>query len=367
MAKEIPGLGHLLRLGAWTAKTFGMKALFGAAKLYVPGLTGALSYYDRRKRGDSLPNALAGAGVEAIGGATGEVIGGAVGVAGAVATGFTGAVAVPVGAAVGNVGGSHYTGKFYDWMMGNKELETSNQELKLSIDRLEQRMGESSGRESFGRMWTTGRNSSYSNFSEKSQQYLPRLMNDLNIGEEDAAAILGNLGHESAGLNPSIQERNPRKGIGGYGWAQWTGIRRRRFRQFAMNSNLDMSTDEANYQFLLHELTGTKSEVLAALKNAPTLESKMKIFESLYEKAGIKNYRSRMRYSNMALQGIARPPLDLEPKGSNSTTIVHAPMSISQPGAQKTAPMTPMTESSGAGASPHLEVPGELRQAVWGK
>lgn len=71
-------------------------------------------------------------------------------------------------------------------------------------------------------------NSGSGGFESKAQTYLPQLVKDLGITQVQAAAILGNLGHESAGLQPNINEKNPTvKGSkGGYGWGQWTGSRR---------------------------------------------------------------------------------------------------------------------------------------------
>lgn len=51
-----------------------------------------------------------------------------------------------------------------------------------------------------------------------------------------------------------MNERNPARGRGGFGWAQWTGPRRVEFEQWAAANHLDTHSDEANYGFLVHEL-----------------------------------------------------------------------------------------------------------------
>ncbi|MGO4287980.1 phage tail tip lysozyme, partial [Bosea sp. TAB14] len=92
-----------------------------------------------------------------------------------------------------------------------------------------------------------------STFTQKAPGIINRLMADFGFTREQAAGIVGNLGHESGGLN-ELQERNPTSGRGGYGWAQWTGPRRRAFEAWAAEKGLDPASDEANYGFLRHEL-----------------------------------------------------------------------------------------------------------------
>ena len=53
---------------------------------------------------------------------------------------------------------------------------------------------------------------------------MARLMADFDCTAEDAAAVFGNAGHESAGLE-KLQEIRPTVpgSRGGWGWFQWTG------------------------------------------------------------------------------------------------------------------------------------------------
>jgi len=139
-------------------------------------------------------------------------------------------------------------------------------------------------------------------FREKSPGIMKRLMADFNLTKEEAAAVMGNLGHESGGLT-KLQEQNPTVpgSRGGYGWAQWTGPRRRAFEAWAAEKGLDPSSDEANYGFMKHELRTTHKSSLKALKAEGSLEDKTRAFERSYEGAGIKHYASRDRYANRAL------------------------------------------------------------------
>lgn len=96
-----------------------------------------------------------------------------------------------------------------------------------------------------------------------------RLSKDLGISPAAASGIVSNLNAESgiAGIN----ERNPTVpgSRGGFGWAQWTGDRRLEFESYARLHGQDPASDDANYGFLIHELsTNPKyAAVLAQLRN----------------------------------------------------------------------------------------------------
>lgn len=95
-----------------------------------------------------------------------------------------------------------------------------------------------------------------------------RLSKDLGISPEAASGIVSNLNAESgiAGIN----EKNPvvPGSRGGFGWAQWTGDRRVGFETYARLHGQDPASDDANYGFLIHELTNKPqyAGILAQLK-----------------------------------------------------------------------------------------------------
>jgi hypothetical protein len=143
----------------------------------------------------------------------------------------------------------------------------------------------------------------------KFAEYAPRIMRDLiaepgfGFGVYDAAAIVGNAGHESGGLE-KMQEIAPvvKGSRGGYGWFQWTGPRRRAFEKWAKAKGLSVDSYEANYGFLVHELRGPEKSAVAKTKAAKTLDAKVKAFELAYERAGVKHYPSRNRWARRALE-----------------------------------------------------------------
>ena len=139
-------------------------------------------------------------------------------------------------------------------------------------------------------------------FQIKAPTLVGNLMNDLSIDDEDASAIVGNLGHESGGFK-SLQEIKPtvKGSLGGYGWAQWTGPRRTSFMTWCKANNLAPSSDQANYGYLLTELKGAYKASVAAVKKAVGIEAKTKAFEASFERAGVKHYPERIAYAKQAL------------------------------------------------------------------
>lgn len=131
---------------------------------------------------------------------------------------------------------------------------------------------------------------------------------ELNLTLPQAAGIVGNLGFESGGFR-KLQEIKPLAGRGGYGWAQWTGPRRRAFEAFCADHELEPSSDEANFSFLIEELTGSYAKCVEHLRNIPTLEGAVFHFGVDFERpAGttathLPGYDSRLSYAKRALTG----------------------------------------------------------------
>jgi hypothetical protein len=129
------------------------------------------------------------------------------------------------------------------------------------------------------------------------------LLRDLQpLTAEQAAAIPGNFGGES-GLEPGVQEVSPISGRGGFGWEQATGSRRVALEQWAADHGLDLDSDEADYTFLIHELTTTEAHSLERLRRTTTLEAATYTFQVLFERpsdpqGGI---AKRIRFAQRAL------------------------------------------------------------------
>lgn len=137
-------------------------------------------------------------------------------------------------------------------------------------------------------------------FAERAGGLVSRLQADLGLTRDQAAGVAGNLGHESAGLQAGIQERNPTSGRGGLGWGQWTGPRRVAFEKYAADRGLTTADPEANYGFLVHELRGAESGALDALRGADGVEAATRVFEEKFERAGVKAMGSRLKFARLA-------------------------------------------------------------------
>ena len=114
---------------------------------------------------------------------------------------------------------------------------------------------------------------------------------DLALAEPyRAGGIVGNIGYESNRFK-SLQELGNVPGRGGYGWAQWTGPRRVAFETYCAAHSLVPSSDEANYGYLVAELTGAIAgfdyrHSISALLNTTTLEDAVFSFGQTFERPG---------------------------------------------------------------------------------
>lgn len=140
-------------------------------------------------------------------------------------------------------------------------------------------------------------------FKNKSPKIIQTLCNTLKINVNSAAAILGNLGHESAGFT-LMQEVNPvNGGRGGHGWAQWTGPRRRAFEAYCAAHNLEEYFDEANLGFLIEELKTTHRSAIKDIDKCTDLMAAVQFFEQRFERADprFKHYDRRLSWAELAL------------------------------------------------------------------
>lgn len=145
--------------------------------------------------------------------------------------------------------------------------------------------------------------SSGGDFSSVAPRLIGDLSKDFGLSPEQAAGVVGQLGHESAGFG-TMQEVKPMipGSRGGYGYAQWTGPRRKAFEAWSAENNLDPSSYEANYGFLSHELKNTpEGKVLESVRQAPDARSAGRAFTDEFLRPGIPGYGSRDKWTQRAL------------------------------------------------------------------
>lgn len=155
----------------------------------------------------------------------------------------------------------------------------------------------------------TNATSAEAHFRAAAPIYMRRLMADFPaLDGQGAAAIFGNLGHESLGFT-KLQEMAPTvKGSrGGYGWAQWTGPRRKAFEAYCARNGKDPASDEANYAYLFVELKGiegSEAGAIARVVSATGLQAKVEAFEKAFLRAGVKHYESRLQWARIAVDAL---------------------------------------------------------------
>jgi len=123
------------------------------------------------------------------------------------------------------------------------------------------------------------------------------LQEDLEIGEVQAAAIIGNLAQETGNFTMLQQ-------VGGtsFGYSQWLGPRKRAFLVFA-EENGGPHSFEANYGFLLHEIETEYPEMVQRLRQADDLNTASRIFMREFLRPSPKhaNLPGRVRYAQAYL------------------------------------------------------------------
>jgi hypothetical protein len=134
--------------------------------------------------------------------------------------------------------------------------------------------------------------------SAKGAALIARLVKEDGLTPEQAAGIVGNLGHESAGFK-AFHEAGKAANRGGFGWAQWTGVRARAFLSWSKRHGLDPHSDEANWGFL-HADPQWQSAI-GAVRGTHSTADAMRAFERHYEQAGVKAYGSRLGHGRAAL------------------------------------------------------------------
>lgn len=177
-------------------------------------------------------------------------------------------------------------------------------------------------------------------FDQMAPRIMADLSRDLGLTPEQAAGVVGNLGVETGGFK-HMQELNPivPGSKGGYGWAQWTGPRRRQFEAWAAQNGLDPNSYEANYGFLKHELTATpEGKVLADLRGAQDPASAASVFEQQFLRPGIPHSDRRAQYAQQALALFGQGQ---QPGAMQAVNAMAEPATVAGPNPDLTTPPAP--------------------------
>lgn len=147
---------------------------------------------------------------------------------------------------------------------------------------------------------------------EKGAAIARKLMDRYGITATQASGLVGNFVVESGLIPNRIQGKGiqtgpvpvnaaSKSGIG-YGWAQWDNTRRVDFQEFCSRNNLDIQTDEANWQFLCKELDTTEKRTIREIKSTTTLEDAVVTGATVYERAGTPHMDRRISAAGQILK-----------------------------------------------------------------
>lgn len=140
-------------------------------------------------------------------------------------------------------------------------------------------------------------------YETKVRKFGPMFKKDLNLTNVHVAGMFGNFGVET-GKFKHMQEIQPvvAGSRGGYGWAQWTGPRRKEFEEWCRLNGQTPYTDEANYAFVVHELRNKENKALVQLRKTTTVKAAAETFMALYERPGVPHAATRIKYAEEAFE-----------------------------------------------------------------
>jgi Phage tail lysozyme len=116
-----------------------------------------------------------------------------------------------------------------------------------------------------------------------------------------AKAHIGNLAHESGDFK-TLQEINPLipGSKGGYGYASWTGPRRRDYMAYCTENRLAPDSYAANVGYMQKEIREGKhvpKDYIKQLNSIPDLAEATRFATDSYFRPGVKAYGSRLKYA----------------------------------------------------------------------
>lgn len=161
-------------------------------------------------------------------------------------------------------------------------------------------------------------------FEDKVRKYHERLKKDFQIKDHHSFGIWGNIGGETGGFK-HLQELNPvvKGSRGGLGWSQWTGPRRKKYEAWCAAKGMDPRSDEANYQYLVHETLTDEWKSLAQVRKTTTLEAATETWMKLNLRPGIPHLEGRINWAKKAqaaVKGVSLPTKAVIIAGAAGTT-----------------------------------------------
>jgi hypothetical protein len=145
-------------------------------------------------------------------------------------------------------------------------------------------------------------------FAEKAPVIMHQLLQDIpQLKDFHAAGVLGNIGRETGGFR-LMQEVRPKKGRGGLGWLQWTGVRRVKFEEFCVPPVPGTDTDAGNYAFMKHEMLGEEIHAFNLFAATKNIDDATEVFMSKYERPGVPVLQERKDWARKAMDAFNNAP-----------------------------------------------------------
>lgn len=185
-------------------------------------------------------------------------------------------------------------------------------------------------------------------FDTKAPRIMVALMRDLGLADFQAGGILGNFGHESAGLADLVQGTvmNPRDMSGNaVGWPQWDGTRKTAFLNWCKAHGLAWDSDEANYVYFVLEANTSEKASIAALRATKTLKEATEVFERKNERPGVVALASREKWAERAMAAYSAAPKPITPIFGGGSPTIHPTIRTAAPTAAKPA-STPVAQTA---------------------
>ncbi|SEK67971.1 hypothetical protein SAMN05421666_0479 [Roseovarius nanhaiticus] len=129
------------------------------------------------------------------------------------------------------------------------------------------------------------------------EQLIANLQRDFGLTRSQAAGITGNLAHESGNFRMLAEIDG-----GCYGYSQWCGPRKSRFRSYAARVG-GQESFQANYGYLHYELKTEYGEMMSRIRATDDVSQVARIFMKTFlrPRASTANLQRRVRFSKMYL------------------------------------------------------------------
>lgn len=135
-----------------------------------------------------------------------------------------------------------------------------------------------------------------SNLNERNKRAM-EFFQSKGLSVHAAAGIVGNLIHESGGLNTTI------KGDGGkaFGIAQWHPDRQKGLKALAKSRGTDISDFDTQLEYVWQELNTGYKKALNGLLNSRNVEEATTVFMKDFEKPGTPHLTQRIKHAKSLL------------------------------------------------------------------